>query len=159
MNTKNIKVNAQKTIALVAHDNKKDELVAWAVENKSHLSAHKLIGTGTTAALISKHTGLEVEGLLSGPLGGDQQLGSRIAEGKVDILIFFWDPLEMQPHDPDVKALLRITTLYDVPLATSKTCADYIVSSALFNSEYNSEIVDNSFSIASRVEQFDLTEK
>lgn len=155
MNTKNIKVNSQKTIALVAHDNKKDELIEWSISNKDYLSNHKLIGTGTTAALISKHTGLEVEGLFSGPLGGDQQLGARIAEGKVDILIFFWDPLETQPHDPDVKALLRITTLYDVPLATSKTCADYIVTSSLFNSEYESEIVDNSFSVEKRLDKFE----
>lgn len=155
MNTKNIKVKSKKVIALVAHDNKKDELIKWTIDNKEALSNHTLLGTGTTAALISRHTGLNVEGLLSGPLGGDQQLGSRIAEGKVDILIFFWDPLETQPHDPDVKALLRITTLYDVPLATSKTCADYIVSSKLFNTSYEAEILDNSFSVENRVQQFE----
>lgn len=155
MNTKHIKVSAQKVVALVAHDNKKDELLQWVTENRDALKNHKLVGTGTTAALISKHTQLEVEGLFSGPLGGDQQIGARIAEGKIDVLIFFWDPLEMQPHDPDVKALLRIAALYDLPLATSKTSANYIVSSKLFNTEYESEILDNSFNIEKRLEQFE----
>ena len=119
-----------KTIALIAHDNKKSEIVNWALKNKETLAKYELCGTGTTAKLISEATDLKVKRYLSGPLGGDQQIGAKIAEGKVDIVIFFWDPLEAQPHDPDVKALLRISVVYDIPIATNRATADYVIHSA-----------------------------
>jgi methylglyoxal synthase len=119
-----------KTIALIAHDNKKSEIVNWALKNKETLAKYELCGTGTTAKLISEATDLKVKRYLSGPLGGDQQIGAKVAEGKIDIVIFFWDPLESQPHDPDVKALLRISVVYDIPIATNRATADYVIHSA-----------------------------
>ncbi len=121
----------KKTIALIAHDNKKHEIIQWAITNKETLSKFDLCGTGTTAKLVSEATGLEVKRYLSGPLGGDQQIGAKVAEGKIDIVIFFWDPLQTQPHDPDVKALLRIAVVYDIPIATNKATADYVIHSKL----------------------------
>jgi methylglyoxal synthase len=120
-----------KTIALIAHDNKKPEIVNWALKNKEILKNYDLCGTGTTAKLIAEATGLAVKPYLSGPLGGDQQIGAKIAERKIDIVIFFWDPLQTQPHDPDIKALLRIAVVYDIPIATNKATANYVVNSAL----------------------------
>ena len=120
-----------KTVALIAHDNKKAEMVAWSMRNKDLLAKYQLCGTGTTSKLVSESTGLDVYRYLSGPLGGDQQIGAKIAEGQIDVVIFFWDPLSMQPHDPDVKALLRIAALYDVPIATNKATADFVLSSPL----------------------------
>ena len=120
------------TVALIAHDNKKSEIVEWAKLNKEVLKNHRLCGTGTTARLVREATGLNVEGFLSGPLGGDQQIGAHVAEGKIDVVVFFWDPLSSQPHDPDVKALLRVAVVYDVPIATNKATADYILKSSLF---------------------------
>ena len=114
-------------IALTAHDAKKELMVQFCIAYCGILSRHNLCGTGTTAKLVSDATGLEVKRYLSGPLGGDQQIGAKVAEGKIDIVIFFWDPLQMQPHDPDVKALLRIAALYDIPIATNKRTADYII--------------------------------
>lgn len=136
----------QKNIALIAHDNKKDELINWVKENKEILSKHILCGTGTTAKRIWENTGLMVTRFKSGPLGGDQQIGARIVEGNIDMMIFFWDPLEAQPHDPDVKALLRIAVLYDIPVANNKASADYILSSPLIEEEYMREIIDFSYS-------------
>ncbi len=124
-------MKAKKTIALIAHDNKKAEIVNWALKNKSALAAFELCGTGTTAKLISEATELSVKRYLSGPLGGDQQIGAKIAERKIDIVIFFWDPLAAQPHDPDVKALLRIAVVYDIPIATNRATADYVIHSSL----------------------------
>ena len=118
-----------KKIALIAHDNKKAEMVAWSMKNRELLARYELSGTGTTAKLVAESTGLEVYRYLSGPLGGDQQIGAKIAEGQIDFVIFFWDPLSMQPHDPDVKALLRIAALYDVPIATNKATADFVMTS------------------------------
>lgn len=118
-----------KKIALIAHDNKKAEMVAWSMKNRELLARYELCGTGTTAKLVAESTGLEVYRYLSGPLGGDQQIGAKIAEGQIDFVIFFWDPLSMQPHDPDVKALLRIAALYDVPIATNKATADFVMTS------------------------------
>jgi methylglyoxal synthase len=120
-----------KTIALIAHDNKKPEIVNWALKNKEILKNYDLCGTGTTAKLIAEATGLAVKPYLSGPLGGDQQIGAKIAEKKIDIVIFFWDPLQTQPHDPDIKALLRIAVVYDIPIATNRATANYVVNSAL----------------------------
>ena len=121
----------KRTIALIAHDNKKTEMTEWAKVNRKILNGHNLCGTGTTAKLVREATGLNVQGFLSGPLGGDQQIGAHIAEGKIDAVIFFWDPLQAQPHDPDVKALLRIAVVYDVPIATNKATADYVINSPL----------------------------
>lgn len=120
-------MKTQMTVALVAHDNKKHEMIQWALNNKEPLSKFRLCGTGTTAKLVADATGLEVKRYLSGPLGGDQQIGAKVAEGKIDMVVFFWDPLQMQPHDPDVKALLRIAALYDIPIATNKRTADYFI--------------------------------
>ena len=119
-----------KTIALIAHDKKKAAIVNWAIKNKATLEKYELCGTGTTAKLISEATDLKVKRYLSGPLGGDQQIGAKVAEGKIDVVIFFWDPLESQPHDPDVKALLRIAVVYDIPIATNRATADYVIHSA-----------------------------
>ena len=121
----------QKTIALIAHDNKKPDIIRWAKENKTTLSRFDLCGTGTTAKLIAEKTGLAVKGYLSGPLGGDLEIGAKVAERQIDIVIFFWDPLQAQPHDPDVKALLRIAALYDIPIATNISTANYILHSDL----------------------------
>lgn len=118
-----------KTIALIAHDHQKQKMVDWASKNKDVLSRFNLCGTGHTAKLVSNATGLKVKAYLSGPLGGDQQIGAHISEKLIDIVIFFWDPLESQPHDPDVKALLRIAAVYDIPIATTRTTADCIIDS------------------------------
>lgn len=122
-----MKKRQQKTIALIAHDNKKHDIVAWALNNKETLAGFKLCGTGTTARLISEATGLDVKGYLSGPLGGDLQIGAKAAEGGIDMIIFFWDPLSSQPHDPDVKALLRIAVVYDIPIATNRATANLLI--------------------------------
>ncbi len=122
---------APKTIALIAHDNKKPDIIRWAKENKNTLSRFDLCGTGTTAKLVAEETGLAVKRYLSGPLGGDLEIGAQVAERQIDIVIFFWDPLQAQPHDPDVKALLRIAALYDIPIATNIATADYILHSDL----------------------------
>ena len=126
-----MKQKKKKTIALIAHDNKKSEIVNWALKNKATLEKYDLCGTGTTAKLIAEATDLKVKRYLSGPLGGDQQIGAKVAEGKIDVVIFFWDPLESQPHDPDVKALLRISVVYDIPIATNRATADYVIHSKL----------------------------
>ena len=120
-----------KRIALIAHDNKKADMVNWALKNKDTLAKYDLCGTGTTAKLVAEATDLTVKRYLSGPLGGDQQIGTKVAEGKIDMVIFFWDPLESQPHDPDVKALLRISVVYDIPIATNRATADYVIHSEL----------------------------
>lgn len=119
----------KKCIALIAHDNKKQEIVDWAVANKELLRRFTLCGTGHTSGLVAEATGLPVRSFLSGPLGGDQQIGSKVAEGEIDIVIFFWDPLQSQPHDPDVKALLRIAVVYDIPIATNPATADCVMRS------------------------------
>ena len=119
-----------KRIALIAHDNKKPDMIRWTKENKDFLFRFELCGTGTTARLVSEETGLKVKGYLSGPLGGDLEIGAKVAEKVIDIVIFFWDPLQAQPHDPDIKALLRIAALYDIPIATNTSTANYILHSA-----------------------------
>lgn len=127
---------AKKSIALIAHDNKKSEMIDWCIAHKAVLERHSLCGTGTTARMIADRTGLPIRGFNSGPLGGDQQIGARIAEGDIDLVVFFSDPLTAQPHDPDVKALLRIAQVYDIPIANNRATADFIISSPLMDSEY-----------------------
>lgn len=124
-----MKKTRTKRIALIAHDNKKADMVNWALKNKQTLEKYELCGTGTTARLVAEATDLPVKRYLSGPLGGDQQIGAKIAEKKIDMVVFFWDPLESQPHDPDVKALLRIAVVYDIPIATNRATADYVIHS------------------------------
>lgn len=132
----------QKRIALVAHDARKQDLLEWVRFNKGTLSRHTLYGTGTTGSLVTQETGLKVERFMSGPLGGDQQVGAKIAEGAIDFLIFFWDPLEPQPHDPDVKALLRLAVLYNVPTACNRSTADFLIASPFMESDYARFIPD-----------------
>jgi methylglyoxal synthase len=132
----------QKNIALIAHDNKKKELIEWCRKNKDTLEHHFLCGTGTTAKMVSEQTGLPVRGFNSGPLGGDQQIGASIVEGRIDVVIFFSDPLTAQPHDPDVKALLRIAQVYDIPIANNRATADFIMASPYMSEKYEHELPD-----------------
>lgn len=134
---------ASKRIALVAHDHRKNDLLEWAEHNRSILKQHSLFATGGTGGLIRKKLDLDVTLLFSGPLGGDQQLGARIAEGQIDCLIFFWDPLEPQPHDPDVKALLRLAVLYNIPTASNRSSADFLITSPLFQVKYERSVEDH----------------
>ena len=135
-------IGATKRIGLVAHDNKKRDLVEWAHFNREILGRHLLVATGTTGALVEEELGLPVQRLQSGPLGGDQQIGALIAEGQLDMLIFFWDPLEQQPHDPDVKALLRIAVVWNIPVACDRATADFMISSPLMTSGYERKVPD-----------------
>ncbi len=142
MDHKIIDMKPDKKIALVAHDNMKDDLLEWAKYNRKLLSHHKLFATGTTGRVLEKEVGLKIKKLQSGPLGGDQQVGAKIAEGDIDFLIFFWDPLEPQPHDPDVKALLRMAVVWNIPIACNRTSADFMISSPLMDSDYERLVPD-----------------
>lgn len=135
-------IGKQKNIALIAHDNKKGDMIRWCADNFDILKGHFLYGTGTTARMIAEHTGLPVRGFNSGPLGGDLQIGSRIVDNEIDIVIFFSDPLTAQPHDPDVKALLRIAQVYDIPIANTKATADFIITSTYMNTEYTHQLMN-----------------
>lgn len=143
-------IGKQKNIALIAHDSKKHELIDWCEANKEILKCHFLCGTGTTARMITESTGLPVKGYNSGPLGGDQQIGAKIVEGRVDFVVFFSDPLTAQPHDPDVKALLRIAQVYDIPIANNKATADFMITSKFMNEEYEHNVINFHQSIADR---------
>ena len=139
---KKIPMEHDKKIALVAHDNKKQDLVEWAKYNRTLLSHHDLYATGTTGTALEREIGLEINRLQSGPLGGDQQIGAKIAENEIDFLIFFWDPLEPQPHDPDVKALLRMAVVWNIPIACNRASADFMISSPLMDAEYHRLVPD-----------------
>lgn len=139
---KKITMNHRKRIALVAHDGQKQSLVDWAQYNKAILVEHEIWATGTTGTLMEKALGIAVHKLQSGPLGGDQQIGAMIVEGKIDFLMFFWDPLEPQPHDPDVKALLRMAVVWNVPVACDRATADFIISSPLMHTKYERLVPD-----------------
>ena len=132
----------KKRIALVAHDNKKSELIEWVKYNRDQMTRSEIYATGTTGQLLENELELKINCLKSGPLGGDQQIGALIAEGKIDMLIFFWDPLEPLPHDPDIKALLRLAVLWNIPMACNRTTADYIFSSPLLLGDYQRSIPD-----------------
>ncbi len=144
MSYKAIAMAPRKRIALVAHDNKKRDLVEWAQFNKDVLAEHDLYATGTTGAILEEEVGLKTIRLESGPLGGDQQIGAKIAQGEIDFMIFFWDPLEPQPHDPDVKALLRISVVWNIPAACNRASADFMISSPLMAAEYRRLLPDYS---------------
>jgi len=142
MKTRTATIQKQKRIALVAHDFKKGDLLEWVAYNRELLAQHFLYATGTTGLLLAEKVKLPINRLQSGPLGGDQQVGARIAEGKIDILIFFWDPLQPQPHDPDVKALLRMAVVWNIPIASNRASADFLISSPLFNQAFDRQVPD-----------------
>jgi methylglyoxal synthase len=139
---KTLKMGHKKKIALVAHDNKKTDLLEWARYNKYLLAQHEVYSTGTTGKLLELELGIKIHKLQSGPLGGDQQIGAKIVDGEIDFLIFFWDPLEPLPHDPDVKALLRIAVVWNIPIACNRASADFICSSPLISEEYERLLPD-----------------
>ena len=145
-------IGKKKNIALIAHDGKKAELIQWCQDHKSILEKHFLCGTGTTARMITDKTGLPVRGYNSGPLGGDQQIGATIVEGKVDFVVFFSDPLTAQPHDPDVKALMRIAQVYDIPMAVNKASADFMITSIYMEKEYDHDVINFHKNIKERSE-------
>jgi len=142
MSRKKIAMGKQKKIALVAHDNMKRDLIEWATFNRELLVHHTIFATGTTGLLLERELGFPIEKLQSGPLGGDQQIGARIVDGAIDFLIFFWDPLEQQPHDPDVKALLRMAVVWNIPTACDRATADFVISSPLMDETYDRLVPD-----------------
>ncbi|HYC70293.1 MAG TPA: methylglyoxal synthase [Opitutaceae bacterium] len=155
MNYRKIAMAPRKRIALVAHDGQKQNLVDWARFNRNLLAEHELWATGTTGGMMEKTLGIPVQKLQSGPLGGDQQIGAMIVEGKIDFVIFFWDPLEPQPHDPDVKALLRMAVVWNVPVACDRSTADFIISSPLMHQPYDRLVPDYDYYRHRRVEAAD----
>ncbi len=142
MGYRKIAMRRDKKVALVAHDNKKRDLVEWARFNRNLLAHHEVYATGTTGEILERELELPVRRLQSGPLGGDQQIGARIADNEIDFLIFFWDPLEPQPHDPDVKALLRMAVVWNIPIACNRATADFMISSPLMDDEYHRLVPD-----------------
>ena len=151
MNSLTLNLHKQKNIALIAHDGKKPELIDWCKELFDTLNKHFLCRTGTTAKLIADATGLPIKGYNSGPLGGDQQIGARIVEGKIDLVVFFSDPLTAAPHDPDVKALMRIAQVYDIPFALNKASADFLITSPYMDEEYEHDVINFQQNIKDRV--------
>jgi len=145
MTHKKIVMVGDKKIALVAHDNKKRDLLEWARFNRDLLAHHQVYATGTTGRTLEEELGFEIHKLQSGPLGGDQQIGARIVSNEIDFLIFFWDPLEPQPHDPDVKALLRMAVVWNIPIACDRASADFIISSPLMDKTYTRLVPDYDF--------------
>ena len=135
-------IGPKKDIALIAHDNEKPKLIEWCREHYAILKHHNLYGTGTTARMITDQTGLTVKGCNSGPLGGDQQIGAKIVEGVIDFVVFFSDPLTAQPHDPDVKALMRIAQVYDIPMAVNKATADFMITSEYMSTDYQHDVIN-----------------
>ncbi len=135
-----ISIAPRKRVALVAHDNKKEDLLLWVAANRDALAQHELYGTGTTGRLVEEKLGLPVGKLMSGPIGGDQQLGAMIAECRVDVLVFFWDPLTAQPHDPDVRALLRLAVVWNLPCASNWATADHLFSSPFMTGAYTRDV-------------------
>jgi methylglyoxal synthase len=142
MTNKKIPMEHNKKIGLVAHDNKKRDLLDWARYNRTLLAHHAVYATGTTGAILERELGFKVVKLQSGPLGGDQQIGAKIADGEIDFVIFFWDPLEPMPHDPDVKALLRMAVVWNIPIACNRASADFMISSPLMDGEYHRLVPD-----------------
>ncbi len=142
MAERKIQMGVKKSIALVAHDNRKQDLMEWARFNKGLLKKHSLFATRSTGIMLSKELGLEIKTFQSGPLGGDQQIGAKIVEGTINFIIFFWDPLEPHPHDPDVKALLRIAVVWNIPIACNRASADFIISSTLMSQTYERILID-----------------
>ncbi|MFP5041149.1 methylglyoxal synthase [Parasediminibacterium sp. JCM 36343] len=140
----NRNLTARKRIAMIAHDHKKEDIVQWATHNRHTLAKHELYATGTTGRLIEEALDRPVKKLLSGPLGGDQQIGSLIATGDIDIVVFFWDPMEAQPHDPDIKALLRLCAVWNIPMACDRSTADFIITSPFMHEAYEVIITDYS---------------
>ena len=149
-------IGRQKRIALIAHDGMKKQLINWCADHKDILQKHFLCGTGTTARLITEYTDLPVKAYNSGPLGGDQQIGAKIVEGDIDFVIFFSDPLEAQPHDPDVKALLRIAQVYDIPMANNRSTADFLITSPLMDQEYDHKVINFQANVMKRVEDMQM---
>ena len=149
---KKIPMEHDKKIALVAHDNKKRDLVEWAKFNRDLLAHHQVFATGTTGKILEQELGFKIIKLKSGPLGGDQQIGAKIVEGKIDFLIFFWDPLEPQPHDPDVKALLRMAVVWNIPIANNRASADFMISSPLMDGEYDRLVPDYENYVARKID-------
>lgn len=143
----------RKNIALIAHDHRKNDLIDWCEFNKGSLSKHKLFGTGTTGKLVADKVGLDIKRFSSGPLGGDLQIGASIVENTIDMMIFFWDPLQAQPHDVDVKALLRIGVLYNIPMACNRSSADFMISSQLLDEKYERYLVDYSQRFSKDIEK------
>jgi len=142
MANKQLQMKPNKRIALVAHDNKKQDLVEWAKFNRDLLAHHEVFATGTTGEMLERELGFEITKLQSGPLGGDQQVGAMIVDDEINFLIFFWDPLEPMPHDPDVKALLRMAAVWNIPIACNRSSADFMISSPLMDSEYDRLVPD-----------------
>lgn len=137
-----IMMGAKKKIALIAHDNMKEEMIQWSRENKDALENHELCGTGTTAGLLRDRVGLDIYQFKSGPFGGDLQIGAKISEGELDMVIFFYDPLMAQPHDPDIKALLRVAALYDIPIAINRSTACFLITSKFIHTEFEKNALD-----------------